>query len=114
MKAFVRMFVYGAIVGTLLDGIHSHIGATVYAHPVFWRAAWWVPLLFGGAFAIGATRPLLDGTPVSTGAVIGAQLAFYAAYAISGWPALGRPLRVGILLGIFAATWALFDRRRAG
>jgi hypothetical protein len=114
VKALAGMAIYGATVGTLLDGIHTHIGATVYTHPVFWAAAWWVPLLFAGAYAIGATRPMIDDTPVSTGAALVAQLAFAGAYAISGWPALGRPLRAGILVGIFAGTWVLCDGRRAG
>jgi hypothetical protein len=114
VKPTIWLLLYGATVGTLLDGIHTHIGATVYTHPVMWRAAWWVPLLFASAFAIGAVRPLVDRTPVSTGAVIAAQLAFAGAYAISGWPALGRPVRAAILVGIFAATWALCDGKRAG
>src|SRR5579871_2239616 len=51
----------GAVLGTLLDGIHTHTGTTWYPHPVFWLAASWTPAIFAFAgLSIGLTRPLLD------------------------------------------------------
>jgi hypothetical protein len=58
---WLRMFALGATVGSALDGLHTHAGATAYAQPWWWRMAWWTPLLFGGAYAaLGRTWRLLE------------------------------------------------------
>jgi hypothetical protein len=105
------LFALGATLGTALDGIHSHFGATSYTHPVFWRAAWWVPLLFGAAFTIGMIRPLVDRNRVRpTWGRIGAAFAcFIAAYWASVLP-FGWPVIVTILFALFLLSWWVNDR----
>jgi MFS family permease len=109
----------GATVGVALDGIHTHLGATSYTHPVLWRMAWWVPLIFAGAFAIGLLRPLLDRwlaalSPAPSVRDVGSAFAvFVGAYFISVAP-LPWPAIAGLLLAIFASSWWLFDRSSTG
>jgi Protein of unknown function (DUF2878) len=61
-------FCLGALVGTLLDGIHVYGDVESYPDPDFGRWAWFVPLEFGLAgAAAGALIPLLErrvGPPV--------------------------------------------------
>jgi hypothetical protein len=54
-------FALGAILGTLLDGIHAYGDVLSYPHPAFGRWAWFVPLEFGllGALAC-VVVPLLE------------------------------------------------------
>jgi hypothetical protein len=54
-------FVLGAVVGTLLDGIHVYGDVLSYPHPAFGRWAWFVPLEFGllGVIA-GVATPVLE------------------------------------------------------
>src|SRR3954467_13855092 len=57
----VACFALGAILGTLLDGIHVYGDVLSYPHQAFGRWAWFVPLEFGmlGAFAC-VVAPLLE------------------------------------------------------
>jgi hypothetical protein len=104
----------GATLGSLLDGIHTHFGATAYTEPVALRAAWWVPLLFAGAYATSVARPLLDKGPRPPGwkAAVGMGV-FISAYALSvaPWP---WGVRAAVLGGLFAAGFWVCDRTRAG
>jgi hypothetical protein len=64
MPAAARLaicFCLGALLGTLLDGIHVYGDVESYPDPVFGRWAWFVPLEFGltGALA-GAVIPTLE------------------------------------------------------
>jgi hypothetical protein len=54
-------FALGAVVGTLLDGIHAYGDVLSYPDPAFGRWAWFVPLEFGllGALA-GMLAPTLE------------------------------------------------------
>ncbi len=52
-SGFATLFVLGAVVLTLLDSVHVHTHTLVYAHPVVFGSAWWVPLLMGSAAAFG-------------------------------------------------------------
>ena len=109
----------GATLGAALDGIHTHFGATSYPNPIVWRMAWWVPLLFGGAFMIGLLRPLVDhwrrsrSASPSASRVSAAFAAFVVAYFITVVP-LPWPAIAGVLLAIFATSWWLFDRTATG
>jgi hypothetical protein len=110
----VRLALTGATLGTLLDAIHTQSGATAYTHPVVASTAWWVPLLFAGAYSIGLIRPLLDAGPAppTSRAVLALSL-FVVAYGCSALP-LAWPLTSGLLLALFAATYVLCDRTRVG
>lgn len=56
-------FALGAVLGTLLDGIHVYGDVLTYPDPAFGRWAWFVPLEFGllGA-AAAALLPLIEST----------------------------------------------------
>jgi hypothetical protein len=114
-RAALLLAALGATLGTALDGIHTHLGATAYTHPVFWRAAWWVPPLFGGAFAIGMACPLAErflrraSRAPASGAIALAFVAFIGAYFLSVAP-LPWPATAALLLGIFVVAWARLDR----
>ena len=113
-RAAVALVALGATLGTALDGIHTHFAATRYTHPIFWLAAWWVPLVFGPAFALGLARPLLgrlgaDAPPPSWGQVLLSWVLFVAAYFASVIP-LPWPLVSILLVALFAASWWLCDR----
>jgi hypothetical protein len=108
------MALLGATLGVLLDGIHTHFGATAYTHPVFWLMAWWVPLLFAGAFAVGLLRPLLERAlgktpPPPLGDVLLALSIFVCAYWLTVVP-LPWPLVSAILVAMFAVSFTLSDR----
>lgn len=119
LRAGAALAGLGATLGVALDGIHSHFGATRYAEPWVWGTAWWVPLLFGGAFTLGLLRPALDrwrggALHVPTrAAALGAMGAFVAAYwttvAPLPWPAV-----TALVLANAAAAWALVDRTARG
>jgi hypothetical protein len=118
-RAAVVMFLLGATLGTSLDAIHTHFGATSYARPVFFRAAWWVPLLFGGAFSIGLLRPLLEHlvrrpSPVPEARTVLIAMGFFvAAYWVTVLP-LAWPIVSVILLACFVASWWRCDRSVLG
>jgi len=120
LKAALVLAALGATLGTLLDGIHSHFGATAYTSPVLWRAAWWTPLLFAGAFAVGLVRPALERrrggprAPLPTTGALALGFAFFVgAYWLSVVPAAG-PVVAGLLALVFAISWFLCDRTALG
>jgi len=111
----------GAVLGTLLDGIHTHTGTTWYPHPVFWLAASWTPAIFAFAgLSIGLTRPLLDRAlkrdepPPPPVALVGTFLLFVGAYFLSGfYPGTGL-LKTTLLAVVFAVSWGAWDRTGVG
>ena len=114
-RATGMLMLTGATLGSLLDGIHSHFGAVSYTHPVFARTAWWVPLLYCGAYALGAARPWLarNEPPLPAGkAALGMGL-FILAYAltVAPWPLAVRAVIIGLL---FVTGWWTCDRTRLG
>lgn len=118
-RGAVVLALLGATLGSALDGLHTHFGKTAYTHPVVWRMAWWVPLVFAGAFALGLARPLLErilgaAGPMPTRGGVAASLgAFVAAYVVSVLP-LPWPAVAGLILVLFALSWRLFDGSPAG
>ena len=118
-RGVVVLAATGAVLGSLLDGIHTHTGVTAYTHPVFWRMAWWTPLIFAGAYAAGVSRPYLErrlGRPrpaPSLAIVLLGMGLFIAAYALSGvdWP---WTTRAAILTTVFAVAWLACDRTLLG
>jgi hypothetical protein len=115
----VTLFLLGATLGAILDAIHTHFGATVYARPVFFRMAWWVPLLFGAAFTIGLVRPGLErllGRPSpipSAGTAIVGMALFVIAYWLSVVP-LPWLAVAGLLLAVWFVGWWRCDRTLLG
>jgi hypothetical protein len=61
LRTAARCFLLGAVLGTLLDGIHAYGDVLVYPDPAFGRWAWFVPVEFGlvGA-AVGLLMPSLE------------------------------------------------------
>ena len=118
-RGAVVLALLGATLGAALDGLHTHFGKTAYAHPVVWLMAWWVPLLFAGAFTLGLARPLLErvlgaaGPMPSRAGVAAAFGAFVLAYVVTVLP-LSWPVVAAIVLVLFAVSWWLFDRSPAG
>jgi hypothetical protein len=58
-----RLFLVGAIVGSLLDLIHVVSGVLEYPHPFYpGGQAWWVPFLFGSAavLLVKSYRPFVE------------------------------------------------------
>ncbi len=112
-RAAAVLAALGATAGTLLDGIHTHFGATAYTHPVFWRAAWWVPLLFAGAYSIGLLGPLLERrrAPPSWPSVLAAWGCFVVGYWTTVLP-LTWPAIAALLVVLFALAWTVTGRSR--
>jgi len=52
-RGFIALFLFGAVVLTLLDSVHVHTKTLFYDHPVAYGSAWWVPLLMGCAASFG-------------------------------------------------------------
>ena len=60
MGPLLALFAVGALLGTLLDALHTHFAITAYTHEVVFKMAWWTPLVFGAAGLLpGATYRLL-------------------------------------------------------
>ena len=113
-RAYLILAVIGASLGTALDAIHTNFGATSYTSPAFAKAALWVPLLFAFAYSAAIARPLLDraSRPAAWQALLGVSL-FIAAYWLSVAP-IPWGARAAIIGGIFAVSWYVCDRTRAG
>jgi hypothetical protein len=75
-------FALGAILGTLLDGIHVYGDVLSYPHPAFGRWAWFVPVEFGllGAGACLLVPMLEQRRPDAASASIPAALAEVALF----------------------------------
>jgi hypothetical protein len=87
-SALAILFVLGAVVLTLLDSVHVHTHTLVYAHPVAFGSAWWVPLLMGSSAALGG-------------------LVYVMGWALLGGPAKLPPWnKVGLALGSFVLMYA--------
>lgn len=109
------LMVIGTTLGTALDGLHSHFGAVSYTRPLVARTAWWVPLLYCGAYALGAARPWLapHEPPLPPWkAALGMGL-FITAYAltVAPWPLEVRAILLALL---FALGWGVCDRTGVG
>lgn len=110
---FAALAVLGATLGSALDAIHSHFGATSYARPIFAKAAWWVPLLFAGAYASAIARPLMNRDPAPSGRRVALGMAlFIGAY----WMSVARipwQARTAVIAILFAAGYWFCDRTRS-
>jgi hypothetical protein len=89
-------FGLGALLGTLLDGIHLYGDVESYPHPAFGRWAWFVPLEFGTAgVLVGLLIPHLE-------RLVGPQEPPY-------WPPLVRVAELCLLVAAYVSTVLLAD-----
>lgn len=94
LRSAATLFAIGATVGSALDALHTHSGATVYPRPVFLEAAWWTPGIFGVAglstgLAYAVTERLV-GKPITREGIGPAHAAagfaaFAGLYALTGF-----------------------------
>lgn len=63
VSAYPILAAIGAIAGTLWNQLHVQSSTLTFSHPAFANQAWWVPLLFAGAFAAGGALFTLAGDP---------------------------------------------------
>lgn len=115
VRATLVLVVLGATLGSALDAIHSHFGAVSYTTPVFAKTAWWVPLLFAGAYGTAIGRPLIAPQEPSLPGwkvVLGMAL-FIGAYWLTVAP-VSWLVRCVLLSAIFVGGWTVCDRRPLG
>ena len=126
-RRLATCFVIGAVLGTLLDGIHLAGDVLSYEHEAFGEWAWFVPVEFGllGVF-VGLAIPAIEGTvgPLppacyAPGRRLAEVLLFAAAYAATAlWDGDGAAwLTVGLLalvLGRLVLGRVPGDRAYAG
>jgi hypothetical protein len=119
--AWVCVFLLGASVGSLLDGIHTHSGMTEYSAPWIWMMAPWTPPLFGAAaVAIAGVHASCDRLDLRASAVpswrstIVGIVVFAIAYFASGYLPAGNGVKTIVLVAIFAGCVLAFDRSRQG
>jgi hypothetical protein len=119
LRRLALLFLFGATVLTVCDGFHSYSGTTAYTHPVAFRAAWWVPLLFataggGGGFAYVRAYRTLGGPERLTPwpVLIPVVVAFVGIYFASGFWRVDNVTKLGglvvgavLLFGIADRTW---------
>lgn len=117
--AFI-LFIFGAVVGTGLDMFHTYSESTVYTHPLFIKAAWWTPVLFGlallsGGLSLPFLRKKLGVKDKEVGfSKLGLCFLFFALqYYLSGfWN--DETTKLPIQAGFALLVWVLFDRKPAG
>lgn len=107
----------GAIIGTLLDGSHTHTHIIEYANPLFWMATWWTPLVFAnGSLMTGLSRPLAEkllgkfSPKQAWGSVIACNGFFYLSYIFSAYLVLTDGGKTIVLAILWLVIWVLFDR----
>jgi hypothetical protein len=104
----------GATLGVLLDGLHSHFGATSYTDPLFAKTAWWAFPLFAAAYAAGISRPAIDEKPVVPQWKVGMAMGlFILAYIITVTP-FDLSSRMALLVATFVTSSHFCDPSRAG
>lgn len=117
LGGLLRLFIFGALVGSFFDGFHTYGGMTSYPHPIVFRMAWWTMPLFGGAFVLlGLTYAALrrgDQTGPRRPSLWVGFAVFGALYFMTGFLPAGHVTKLAILLGGFALLVARVDRSRA-
>lgn len=119
MTRWLGYFLLGATAGSLLDGIHTHSGMTLYPTPWIWMMAWWTPLVFGFAVvSIAGNHLWLDRVAPrpapSTENVLFAVTTFVAAYFATGYLPFDNPPKIAILAAMAVGAWLAFDRSWQG
>jgi hypothetical protein len=119
VRAAAVLALAGAVLGTLLDGVHVATATTRYAHPLVLGLAWWVPLLFAGAaVAIGLSHLAADAALGRAPRPDGGSVAIGLALCLALWAASGLVKPAGRALGLLApaslAVWWFLDGTLAG
>lgn len=119
MTRWLGYFLLGATAGSLLDGIHTHSGMTLYPTPWVWMMAWWTPLVFGFAVvAIASNHLALDhAAPRTRPSAVNVTLAivtFVIAYFASGYLPLDNPAKAVVLAAFAVGAWLAYDRSWQG
>lgn len=121
MRALLLLLAFGAVIGTLLDAMHTFGGVTAYTHPFVLQTAWWVPFLFASAYGFGGfiyavgyerLRPAAPIAPWNR-LVIGV-IVFAGLYAISAFAPVTNATKTALLLAGAIALWVWLDRSVAG
>ena len=117
----IWLVLLGAGLLTALDAVHTHTGTTAYAQATAFGAAWWAPLLFGGAASIGGwlyTRghARLGGPRAlaSGGALARGLLAMSMLYAASGLLPASSETKLALLAFSGLVLFRALDGSRAG
>lgn len=118
MSRLVRCFLLGAVLGTLLDGIHAYGDVLAYPDPAFGRWAWFVPLEFGllgvgAGLAVPPLERLLTGgaTPNwSLGQRIAEVSLFALLYLATALVDPGGTVALTVALGVLAVGRLLVAR----
>lgn len=120
MKFFL-IFIFGAIVGSVFDGFHTHSLTTAYPNPWILKMAIWVPPLFGSAMLgitlhhIGMIRLLkLQVTKYSWLKITSGFVLFGLQYASSGFVKLESLPALLLQLLLTGLIWFLFDKKLIG
>lgn len=113
MKIFA-LFLVGAVVGTLLDGLQTMGGVAVYTDPFVMQTAWWVPFLFGfGTVLIGATHFKIHPIPArKKSALWGSILFLLLVCFVTAFFKISSLQKAAILLAVYALSWGFFDSTR--
>jgi hypothetical protein len=110
----VLLFAFGAVVGSGLDGLHTHSGTIAYASPWVFMMSPWTPVIFGLAgLLVGLSYPLAErltgrrpGRRLSWVEVSAGFATFTALYAMSGYLPASNAVKLVVLLvgaaGLFA------------
>ena len=119
--ATIRLALLGATLGVALDWMHVVSGTTVYAEPMMYGLAWWVPLLFGAAaVAMGLARPVAErltgrmSTRLTAGGTMRGLAIFVVAYAASSFLPFPSPLVAAIIAVTFLCAWGTSDGTELG
>jgi hypothetical protein len=120
-RGFIALFLFGAVVLTLLDSVHVHTHTLFYDHPVAYGSAWWVPLLMGCAATAGGLVYVIGwnrlGGPAklapwsATGRTVLAAMVMYAASGLL--PASATSKLIVITIAAYV-IWRDVDGTRAG
>lgn len=121
VRRIARLFLFGAIVITLFDGFHTYSATTEYADPWILKTAWWVPLLYGSASALGGlfydqAYQRLGGPPrlPSQGQATNALFVFGLLYFASGFLPVSNVVKLVVLVGGSIVVWGMVDQTKQG
>ena len=116
------LFVFGAVVGSALDGLHTHSGSIAYASPWVFMMSPWTPVIFGLAgLSVGLSYPLAErvtgrrpGRELTWVEVGGGFAVFAGLYAVSGYLPASNTVKLVVLMVGAAGLFAWLARTALG